>query len=108
MALYMAQFAYTAEAWAALTRKPENRTAAVQALATKFGCRVEGIYYSFGEFDGFVILDAPDEGAVTAFILAALAPGHIRATRTTILMRPDALVESLKKAGTATFKGPGT
>jgi hypothetical protein len=27
MALYMAQFAYTAEAWAALTRKPENRTA---------------------------------------------------------------------------------
>jgi hypothetical protein len=62
---------------------------------------------SFGDFDGFVILEAPDEGTVTAFILAALAPGHIRATRTTILMRPEALLESLKKAGTATFKGPG-
>ncbi|HEY2995138.1 MAG TPA: GYD domain-containing protein [Methylomirabilota bacterium] len=106
MALYMAQFAYTADAWAALTKHPENRTAAVQALAQKLGCRLEALYYSFGEYDGFVILEAPDETTVTAFILAALAPGHIRATRTTPLMRPDQVVEALKKAGTATFKGP--
>ena len=106
MALYMAQFAYTADAWTSFTKHPENRTAAVQELAKKVGCRMEALYYSFGEYDGFVILEAPDEAAVTAFILAALAPGHIRATRTTLLMRPDQVVEAMKKAATATFKCP--
>ncbi len=35
MALYMAQFAYTVDAWAAFTKNPENRTAALQNLAKK-------------------------------------------------------------------------
>ena len=35
-----------------------------------------------------VILEAPDETTVTAFVLAAIAPGHLRATKTTVLMRP--------------------
>jgi hypothetical protein len=39
MALYMVQFAYTAEAWTAFTKHPEDRTAAVTALAEKLGCR---------------------------------------------------------------------
>jgi uncharacterized protein with GYD domain len=85
MALYMAQFAYTSEAWTAFTKNPENRTAAVQALAQKLGCRMEA---------------APDETTVSAFVLAALGPGHFRATRTTVLMRAEAVVEALKKAAT--------
>ena len=108
MPLYMAQFAYTPEAWTAFTKQPENRTAAVQALAQKLGCRMEALYYSFGEYDGFVILDAADEATATAFLLAAMAPGHLRATKTTVLMRPETVVEAMKKAGTATFQGPRT
>ena len=33
MTLYMARFAYTPEAWTLLTKHPEDRTAAVEALA---------------------------------------------------------------------------
>ncbi len=33
MPLYMAQFAYTLEAWAAFTKNPENRTTALENLA---------------------------------------------------------------------------
>jgi len=44
MALYMAQFAYTPEAWTAFTKHPEDRTKAVQALAQKLGCRFEALY----------------------------------------------------------------
>jgi len=106
MALYMAQFAYTPEAWTAFTKKPEDRTAAVRSLAQKIGCKFEGLYYSFGEYDGFVLLEAPDEATVTAFLLAAIAPGHIRATKTTVLMRAAAVVEAMKKAGGAAYKGP--
>src|SRR5262245_9617698 len=106
MALYMVQFAYTPEAWTAFTKNPEDRTAAVQGLAQKAGCRFEGLYYSFGEYDGFVILDAPDEATVTAFVLAAVGPGHVRATKTTVLMRPGTVAGAMKKAGGMTYKGP--
>jgi hypothetical protein len=44
MALYMAQFAYTPEAWTAFTKHPEDRTKAVQALAQKLGCRFEATH----------------------------------------------------------------
>jgi uncharacterized protein with GYD domain len=106
MALYMVQFAYTAEAWRAFTQHPEDRTAVAEALAQKLGCRLEALYYSFGEYDGFAILEAPDEATVTAFLLAAVAPGHLRATKTTTLMRAAAVVEAMKKAGGTAHRGP--
>jgi uncharacterized protein with GYD domain len=106
MSLYMVQFAYTAEGWTAFTKHPEDRTAAVKSLADKSGCKFEAIYYSFGEYDGHVIVEAPDEATVTAFVLAAISPGHIRATRTTLLMRPAQVVQAMKKAGGINFAGP--
>jgi uncharacterized protein with GYD domain len=106
MTLYMLQFAYTTEAWTAFTKNPEDRTPVIQGLGQKMGCRVEALYYGFGEYDGLLIIEAPDEVAVTAFALAALAPGHIRATKTTVLMRPSAVVEAMKKAVGQDFKGP--
>src|SRR5262249_39398076 len=102
----MVQFAYTCEAWAALTKHPEDRTAAVEALAEKVGCQFEALYYSFGEYDGFVIVDAPNETTVSAFILAAMSPGHIRATKTTALMSPGDMFEAMKKAKGVKFQGP--
>jgi uncharacterized protein with GYD domain len=106
MALYMAQFAYTTDAWTAFTKNPEDRTAVVRSLAERIGCKVEALYYSFGEYDGFVILDAPNEATVTAFMLAAMSPGHIRATKTTVLMRPAEVAEAMRKAGGVEFRGP--
>jgi uncharacterized protein with GYD domain len=106
MPLYMAQFSYTPEAWTAFTKNPENRTAALRKLTQSFGGRLEGLYYSFGDYDGFILIEAPDETAVTAMLLAAIAPGHLRATKTTVLMRPETMVEAMKKAGAFTYPGP--
>src|SRR5438552_17611991 len=106
MPLYMTQFAYSPEAWTALTKNPENRTAAIQALGQKLGCRVESVYYAFGDYDGFVIFEAPDETTVTAFAVAALEPGHIRALKTTVLLRPEAVVDAMKKAAAVAYQGP--
>jgi uncharacterized protein with GYD domain len=104
--LYMAQFKYTSQAWAAFTKHPEDRTLAVEALAEKLECQVEAFYYSLGEYDGLVILDAPNETAVSAFVLAAIAPGHIKATKTTVLMSPGAMFDAMKKARLAEYTGP--
>jgi uncharacterized protein with GYD domain len=102
----MAQFAYTAEAWSTLTKNPENRTDVLEKLTKSFGGRLEALYYSFGDYDGFIIVEAPDETAVTAMLLAAIAPGHLRATKTTVLMKPEAMVEAMKKAGGMAYPGP--
>jgi uncharacterized protein with GYD domain len=106
MTLYVAQFKYTPEAWAAFTKHPEDRTLAVEALAEKLECRVEAFYYSLGEYDGLVILDAPNETAVSAFVLAAIAPGHVKATKTTVLMSPGAMFDAMKKAKLGEHTGP--
>jgi uncharacterized protein with GYD domain len=102
----MAQFAYTREAWALLAKSPEDRTSLIKGLAEKLGCRFEGLFYSFGEYDGFVLLDAPDEAAAAGFAIAAIAPGHLKATKITTLMRPEALVEAMKKADAIGYTGP--
>ena len=38
-------------------------------------------------------------------MLAAIAPGHLRATKTTVLMRPGTIVDAMKKAGGMEYKG---
>lgn len=108
MTLYMTQFAYTREAWAQLTKNPEDRTALIKGLAEKLGCRFEGLFYSFGEYDGFVLAEAPDEATAASLALAAIAPGHLKATKVTTLMRPPVLVEAMKKAAAVSYRGPNT
>lgn len=83
MPLYMTQFSYTAAAWAALAKKPEDRGAAFGRLIEKFGGRFKEIYYCFGEYDGLVLYEAADNETATAAIIAATAPGHLKATKTT-------------------------
>ena len=55
MPLYMSQVAYTSEAVAALTRKPEDRVDVFERLVEGMGGRLLSFYYSFGEYDVLVI-----------------------------------------------------
>jgi uncharacterized protein with GYD domain len=106
MPRYMLQFAYTPEAWAALTANPTDRTDAIRALAEKLGARLISLDYTLGEYDGLVILEAPDDTTAVALVLAAVAPGHLRATRTTRLISPSEAMESMRKAQGAGYQAP--
>ena len=108
MSLYMTQVSYTPEHFAALSKKPEDRTEAISALAQKHGCRLVSFYYSFGDYDAVVIFDAPNETAVTAMVLTALGTGHVRTAKTTQLLTPKVAVEGMRQAGSAGFKAPGS
>jgi uncharacterized protein with GYD domain len=48
MSLYMSQFAYTSEAWAALVHNPEDRGEAIRGLVEAMGGRLIAFYNSFG------------------------------------------------------------
>lgn len=102
----MIQFTYTAEAWAALARKPEDRTAAIEALVKQAGGRLISIYYHFGEYDGTVIAEAPDDVSANATVLAVLAGGAVRSTKTTRLFTTKEAVSALEKAGKISYQPP--
>ena len=106
MAIYMTQFSYTAETWAALAKNPEDRGAAVAGLMEKLGGRMHSTYYSFGEYDGIVIYELPDDVTASAAIMAAIAPGHLKATKTTKLFTMEEAMESMRKAGEVVYPGP--
>lgn len=106
MPYYMTQFAYTAQAWAALTSNPTDRSVAVSALAEKLGCRMVSLYYHFGEYDGVLFFDAPDDITANALVLAVASPGHLKATRTTRLMAPSEAVAAMRKAHGAGYEAP--
>ena len=107
MPLYMTQFAYTSQAWAALAKKPEDRSVAVGKLIEHFGGRLLNVYFTFGDYDGILIAEAPDEVSLTSALIAAIAPGHVKATKTTVLLTPQQAVEAMRRAGGFQYRAPG-
>ena len=107
MPLYMTQVSYTSEALAALTQNPENRGEAFGGLAETMGGRLVSFYNSFGEYDVLVIYEAPDESTAAAMVVAASVPGHLGRVKTTVLLSAEQGVETMRKAGEATYRAPG-
>ncbi len=106
MALYMTQFAYTAEAWAALAKNPQDRSEPVRELAQKLGGKLVGVYYCFGEYDGVVLSEVPDDTTAMALAVAAVTPGHVKAIKTTKLFTVEEAMEAMRKAGSVGYQGP--
>ena len=106
MPLYMTQFAYTPEAWKALVKRPEDRGKVFGELVEKMGGSFVSMYYSMGEYDGLVIYEAPDEPTAMAMVLSAISPGHLRATKTTVLMSVEDTMEAMSKANAETYPAP--
>ena len=107
MPTYMTQVGYTAEAWAALTRNPEDRSTAIRGLAEAMGGRLISFYNSFGEYDVLVIYEAPDESTAAAIVLAAVSSRHLSGVKTTVLLSVEEGLEAMRKAGEATYRAPG-
>ena len=106
MALYMSQFSYTAEAWAALVKNPADRSVGVKTLLEKMGGKLHHLYYSFGDQDGIIISEAPDETTVAAVTLAGIAAGHLKEIKITQLLTVEQAVEAMGKAGAQVYAAP--
>ena len=107
MAVYMTQWSYTPQAWANLAKNPENREAPLKALIEeKLGGRLISMYYCFGEYDGIAIYEQADETTAMAGVLAAIAPGHLKATKTTALLTVKQAMDAMGKAGAIAYPAP--
>ncbi len=107
MAYYMVQAAYTAEAVAAMVKKPEDRGEAIRPVVEKLGGKLVGIWFCFGEYDVVGISELPDNVSAAAFAFAVSQGGKVKALKTTPLMTGSEAVQAMKKAGGAGYRAPG-
>ena len=106
MPVYMTQFAYTPEAWAALIRNPEDRSQVLGDHLEKVGGKLLCFYYAFSEYDGVAIFEAPDESAAAAALLAVVAPGHDRSIKTTALLTVEQAITGMRQASGLKYRPP--
>ena len=87
MALYLIRFGYTPEAWSALMEHPQDRRDMLASrIFGNFGGRLHGFWYSFGEHDGYALLELPDNVSAAAAHIAVNATGSFRSLETTVLI----------------------
>jgi uncharacterized protein with GYD domain len=99
MGLYMFQFTYASESWAAQVKDPQNRMETVgPALCEAAGGKFVGAWLCFGEYDVVLIGDMPNTESAAAVAMAVAAGGACKASKTTALMSGAQGVEALKKA----------
>lgn len=107
MAKYLLQVSYSAEAWTALIKRPQNRVEAVRKVVEKLGGRVETFWFAFGEYDIVGIFEMPDNVTAAAFAMAVGAGGSCKNVKTTPLLSFEEGMEAMKKAGGAGYKPVG-
>jgi uncharacterized protein with GYD domain len=107
MARYLVQASYTADAWAAMVERPEDRSVSVRRMVHHSGGHLECFYLAFGEHDVVAIVEVPDNVAAAAVSMAAAAGGGLRSIRTTPLLTPEDALTALGRARTVDYTAPG-
>jgi uncharacterized protein with GYD domain len=106
MAIYMAQFTYTSDAWAAMIEKPQDRTIPSRKLVQQLGGQLLGLYYSLGEYDGIALFEMPDDISASAVNFAVKAAGDMKVDKITRLFTVDEALEAMRKARLGSYSVP--
>jgi uncharacterized protein with GYD domain len=106
MPLYMSTFGYKPEVWAGLMKSPENREQAVSRILEGAGCKLHGIWYAFGESDGFALIEAPSNEAAAGLAIAIASSGAFRKFETTLVLTQADLLEALHFAADVGYVAP--
>ena len=104
MPSYLYQISYTASAWAALIKKPQDRAEAVTKVVENLGGKVTGFWFAFGESDIVGILEMPDNASAAAFSVAVSAGGACSEVKTTPLLSTAEAMDAMKRAGKSGYK----
>ncbi len=107
MPIYLTKYRYTPESWARLISNPEDRRKAAQSYIESVGGKLHGVWYAFGEHDGYNLWEAPDNVSMAALAIAITASGAISSYETTILLTVDETMEALRKAKQVEYRAPG-
>jgi uncharacterized protein with GYD domain len=108
MALYLTRFSYTPETWQRLTKNPEDRREAARKYIESVGGKLHGFWYAFGTYDGYNLLEAPDNISMAAVAIAIGGGGALSKIETTVLLTVEETLEALSRVQTIGYRKPGT
>ncbi len=107
MPFYLMRFSYPPEAWARLITQPEDRRAIARGVVEHLGGTLHGFWYGFGQHDGFVLIEAPNNVSAAAFSVGIAAGGSLRAAETTVLLTVEETIAMLEQAQGVPYRSPG-
>ena len=102
----MIQFSYKSETVDKLLKNPEDRSIAVKQLVEKLGGKLLAFYFSFGDYDGVLIADMPDNISGLATTLVSFAAGGTTKLKTTILITVEEALAAMRKASGLRLEQP--
>ena len=107
MPQFLVQFNYASRSIKSLVERPEvDHAAQAAAMVASLGAKLLGYWYAFGEFDGVVLLEAPDSGTAASIAMAIGGTGEITRLHTTVLLTMDEGRAATRKAARATHLPP--
>ena len=104
--LSLVQFSYKGEAVQNLIKNPEDRSKVLRPLIEKLGGKLHAFYYTYGDYDGFAIIELPDSVSTVAASLIAGNPATLSKIKTTIIITVEEAIEAMKKAQGLTIAPP--
>jgi uncharacterized protein with GYD domain len=108
MTRYLVQFSYASRAIKGLVDEPDvDHAGNASKMVASLGGRLLGYWYAFGEFDGVVLIEAPDHSTATSVAMAIGGTGELTRLETTVLLDMDEAQEAMRKAAAATNLPPG-
>jgi uncharacterized protein with GYD domain len=107
MPQFLVRFSYTPETWARLIQAPEDRRGPVEELVESIGGRMLGFWYAFGEYDGYVLIEAPDNISHASVSVTAASSGTLTKSEAIVLLTEEEMLEALKRAQGLEFRAPG-
>ncbi len=96
MPTYVVLGNYTDQGMKNVAGAPE-RAWTFQSQSAQAGIQVRGMYWTLGQYDFAVILDAPDDEAITGALLKLMGQGNVR-TQTLRAFDTEGLSRILEKA----------
>lgn len=106
MPYYLLQVSYTSKGFATLVKNPQNRMDALRPVFDGLGGRLDGMWFSFGDYDLVMICQMPDNVSVAAISMAISSGDAVKTVKTTPLMTMAEGMESMKKATTTPYHPP--
>lgn len=104
MPSYLFQVSYSADAWAAMIKRPQDRVEAVRKVVEKLGGKIGSFWMAFADYDLIGVLEMPDNVSAAAFAVAVAAGGACKDVKTTPLLSIAEGIEAMQKAGQSGYQ----
>jgi uncharacterized protein with GYD domain len=76
-------------------------------LLEAVGGKLHGLWYAFGDHDGYVLSEAPDNPTVASVLVTVAGSGAFRSVSTTVLLTVEETLDVLRRAQSVAYRPPG-